>query len=79
MFPVFDLFLCRLNNNSITEEGFAALTSAFNSNPLNLIKLDISRNKLGNSGVGKICHLLKNTQCRLEKLKCVSSFIYISA
>ncbi|XDV23339.1 hypothetical protein PO909_027944, partial [Leuciscus waleckii] len=58
-----------LNNNSITEEGCAALTSAFNSNPSNLIELDLSGNKLGNSGIMKICPLLKNAQCRLEKLK----------
>ncbi|ROI15210.1 NLR family CARD domain-containing protein 3, partial [Anabarilius grahami] len=58
-----------LNNNSITAEGCAALTSAFNSNPSNLIELDLSGNKLGNSGIMKICPLLKNTQCILEKLK----------
>uniref|UniRef100_A0A673IJL0 Uncharacterized protein n=1 Tax=Sinocyclocheilus rhinocerous TaxID=307959 RepID=A0A673IJL0_9TELE len=59
----------RLNNNSITEEGCSALTSAFNSNPSNLIELDLSGNKLQNSGIEKICHLLENKQCRLEKLK----------
>ncbi|CAM4584323.1 unnamed protein product [Leuciscus chuanchicus] len=58
-----------LNNNSITAEGCAALTSAFNSNPSNLIELDLSDNKLGNSGIKKICPLLENTQCRLMKLK----------
>ncbi|XP_016104425.1 uncharacterized protein [Sinocyclocheilus grahami] len=58
-----------LNNNSITAEDCAALTSAFNSNPSNLIELDLSGNKLGNSGIKKISPLLKNTQCRLEKLK----------
>ncbi|CAM4584315.1 unnamed protein product [Leuciscus chuanchicus] len=57
-----------LNNNSITAEGCAALTSAFNSNPSNLIELDLSENKLGNSGIKKICSLLENTQCRIEKL-----------
>uniref|UniRef100_A0A671KSD0 Uncharacterized protein n=1 Tax=Sinocyclocheilus anshuiensis TaxID=1608454 RepID=A0A671KSD0_9TELE len=57
-----------LNNNSITAEGCAALTSAFNSNPSNLIELDLSGNKLENSGMKKICHLLENTQFRLEKL-----------
>ncbi|XP_042612072.1 NACHT, LRR and PYD domains-containing protein 3-like [Cyprinus carpio] len=65
---------CKLNtlmlkNNSITEEGCAALTSAFNSNPSNLIELDLSGNKLGNPGIKKICHLVENKQCRLEKLK----------
>ncbi|XDV28504.1 hypothetical protein PO909_031807, partial [Leuciscus waleckii] len=59
----------KLNNNSITAEGCAALTSAFNSNPSNLIELDLSENKLGNSGIEKICPLLQNTQCRLTKLK----------
>ncbi|XP_050959483.1 NACHT, LRR and PYD domains-containing protein 3-like isoform X2 [Labeo rohita] len=58
-----------LNNDSITEEGCAALTSAFNSNPSNLIELDLSGNKLGNSGMMKICCLLKNTKSRLMKLK----------
>uniref|UniRef100_A0A8C1DKC3 NACHT domain-containing protein n=1 Tax=Cyprinus carpio carpio TaxID=630221 RepID=A0A8C1DKC3_CYPCA len=65
---------CKLNtlilkNNSITEEGCAALTSAFNSNPSNLIELDLSGNKLGNSGIQKICLLFKSTECKLEKLK----------
>ncbi|KTF86822.1 hypothetical protein cypCar_00031762, partial [Cyprinus carpio] len=58
-----------LNNNSITAEGCAALTSAFNSNPSNLTELDLSGNKLENSGTKKICPLLKNAQCRLKKLK----------
>ncbi|CAM4584282.1 unnamed protein product [Leuciscus chuanchicus] len=58
-----------LNNNSITAEGCAALTTAFNSNPSNLMELDLSENKLRNSGIEKICVLLENTQCRLEKLK----------
>ncbi|XDV23292.1 hypothetical protein PO909_027923, partial [Leuciscus waleckii] len=63
------LNILQLNNNSITEEGCSALTSAFNSNPSNLIELDLSGNVLGNSGIMSICPLLKNTQCRLEKLK----------
>ncbi|XP_073699644.1 uncharacterized protein [Garra rufa] len=58
-----------LKNNSITEEGCAALTSAFNSNPSNLIELDLSGNKLGYIGMEKICLLLENPQCKLEKLK----------
>ncbi|KAK2906716.1 hypothetical protein Q8A67_005701 [Cirrhinus molitorella] len=63
----------KLNNNSITGEGGAALTSALNSNPSNLIELDLSGNKLGNSVVKKICLLLNNPQCRLEKLRFLKS------
>ncbi|XP_067237098.1 protein NLRC5-like isoform X2 [Chanodichthys erythropterus] len=63
------LNILQLSNNWIAEEGCAALTSAFNSNPSNLTELDLSGNTLGNSGIVKICPLLKNTQCRLENLK----------
>ncbi|XP_067272609.1 ribonuclease inhibitor-like [Pseudorasbora parva] len=59
----------QLNNNSITAVGCAALTSALYSNPSNLIELDLSENKLGNTGMEKICPLLENTWCRSEKLK----------
>ncbi|KAL1251668.1 hypothetical protein QQF64_019464, partial [Cirrhinus molitorella] len=58
-----------LNNNSITEEGCAVLTSAFSLNPSNLIELDLSGNKLQNTGIKKLCHLVENNECRLEKLK----------
>uniref|UniRef100_A0A672L8Q2 Si:ch211-213a13.2 n=1 Tax=Sinocyclocheilus grahami TaxID=75366 RepID=A0A672L8Q2_SINGR len=64
-----ELEILRLNNNSITEEGCAALNSAFNLNPSNLIELDLSGNKLGNSGIEKISPLLTNIQCRLKKLR----------
>uniref|UniRef100_A0A672SRY2 NACHT domain-containing protein n=1 Tax=Sinocyclocheilus grahami TaxID=75366 RepID=A0A672SRY2_SINGR len=59
---------CKLEKLSFTEEGCAALTSAFNSNPSNLKELDLSGNKLGETGVNNICCLLQNPQCRLEKL-----------
>uniref|UniRef100_A0A8C1W312 NACHT domain-containing protein n=1 Tax=Cyprinus carpio TaxID=7962 RepID=A0A8C1W312_CYPCA len=58
-----------LNNSSITPEDCRVLTEALNSNPSNLIELDLSGNKLEDSGNEKICHLLENTQCKLEKLK----------
>ncbi|KAL0160810.1 hypothetical protein M9458_044535, partial [Cirrhinus mrigala] len=57
-----------LNNSNITAEDCCVLTEALNSNPSNLIELDLSGNKLGDSGNEKICHLLENTQCKLEKL-----------
>ncbi|XP_072518748.1 uncharacterized protein [Salminus brasiliensis] len=58
----------KLNNSRITEEGCAALSAALSSNPSHLKELDLSENKLGNSGVKKICNLLKILDCRLAKL-----------
>ncbi|XP_036421145.1 NACHT, LRR and PYD domains-containing protein 3-like isoform X2 [Colossoma macropomum] len=58
----------KLNKCSITEEGCAALSSALCSNPSHLIELDLSENKLGNSGVKHICSLLNNQCCKLQKL-----------
>ncbi|XP_036421128.1 uncharacterized protein LOC118804664 isoform X1 [Colossoma macropomum] len=58
----------KLNKSSITEEGCAALSSALCSNPSHLIELDLNQNQLGTSGVNKICSLLKNSNCKLEKL-----------
>ncbi|XP_051744817.1 protein NLRC5-like isoform X21 [Ctenopharyngodon idella] len=63
------LNIIQLNNNGITADGCAALTSALISNPSNLTELDLSGNKLGKSGVEHICHLLANMQCTLKKLK----------
>uniref|UniRef100_A0A672QYI3 Uncharacterized protein n=1 Tax=Sinocyclocheilus grahami TaxID=75366 RepID=A0A672QYI3_SINGR len=62
-------FLYRFNCISITAEGCATLASAFNSNPSNLIELDLSGNKLENSGVTEISGLLGNSQCTLQILR----------
>uniref|UniRef100_A0A673I4H4 Uncharacterized protein n=1 Tax=Sinocyclocheilus rhinocerous TaxID=307959 RepID=A0A673I4H4_9TELE len=67
--PNCQLKTLRFNCISITEEGCAALASAFNSNPSNLIELDLSGNKLGNSGVTEISTLLENSQCTLQILR----------
>ena len=61
------LSVYRLNKNSITEEGCAAL-SAIGLNPSHLIELDLSENELGNSGVKQICSLLNNQNCKLQRL-----------
>ncbi|KAL6470852.1 hypothetical protein MHYP_G00219710, partial [Metynnis hypsauchen] len=60
--------ILKLNKSSITEEGCAALSSALCSNPSHLIELDLSENKLGNSGVKKICEMLKSPKSVLQKL-----------
>ncbi|XP_036421146.1 ribonuclease inhibitor-like [Colossoma macropomum] len=61
--------ILKLNKCSITEKGCAALSSALCSNPSHLIELDLSENKLGNSGVNPICSLLSYKFCKLQKLK----------
>ncbi|XP_067224521.1 NLR family CARD domain-containing protein 3-like isoform X6 [Chanodichthys erythropterus] len=52
----------------VTDEGCAALASALRSNPSHLRKLDLSVNKLGDSGVKMISAVLENPHCKLEDL-----------
>ncbi|KAK7157162.1 hypothetical protein R3I93_008591 [Phoxinus phoxinus] len=53
----------------VTEEGCAALASALRSNPSHLRKLDLSENKLGDSGVKLLSAVLGNPLCKLEELR----------
>ncbi|XP_036448167.1 NACHT, LRR and PYD domains-containing protein 12-like [Colossoma macropomum] len=59
------LELCRCN---LTEKSCAALSSALSSNS-SLRKLDLSNNKLQDSGVELLSAGLKNPHCKLEILK----------
>ncbi|KAL0151907.1 hypothetical protein M9458_052799, partial [Cirrhinus mrigala] len=52
----------------MTDEGCSAVTSALKSNPSHLRELNLSENKLGDSGVKNLSDLLMNTQFKLEKL-----------
>ncbi|XP_073719516.1 protein NLRC3-like [Misgurnus anguillicaudatus] len=54
---------------NITDEGCVALTSALRSNPSHLRDLDLSGNKLRDSGVKLISDVLKNPDCKLQKLE----------
>ncbi len=58
----------------MTDEDFSAVTSALKSNPSHLRELNLSVNKLGDSGVKHLSDLLMNTQFKLEKLKLVSLY-----
>ncbi|XP_062861068.1 NACHT, LRR and PYD domains-containing protein 12-like [Trichomycterus rosablanca] len=57
------------NKGSITEEDSAGLLSALVLNPAHLRELNLNQNKPGESGVRNLCELVKNPQCKLEKLK----------
>ncbi|KAI2657308.1 Protein NLRC3 [Labeo rohita] len=58
-----------LCNCGITDEGCAALASVLRSNPSHLRQLDLTRNKLGDSGVTLLSAGLEDTHCNLEKLR----------
>ncbi|KAL1251656.1 hypothetical protein QQF64_019452, partial [Cirrhinus molitorella] len=57
-----------LRGCKMTGEGCSAVTSALNSSPSHLRELDMSGNKLGNSGFKSLGDLLMNPQCKLETL-----------
>ncbi|XDV32907.1 hypothetical protein PO909_003567 [Leuciscus waleckii] len=57
----------QLSYCDLTDEGFAALTSALRSNPEHLRELNLSGNKIGKS-VNLLSDVLQNPHCKLEKL-----------
>uniref|UniRef100_A0AAY5F386 Uncharacterized protein n=1 Tax=Electrophorus electricus TaxID=8005 RepID=A0AAY5F386_ELEEL len=67
---IFPFSLCRLCDCKITEEGCAALVSALSSNPSShLRKLNLTKNKPGDSGVKQLSALLEDPHCKLEMLE----------
>ncbi len=54
---------------NITDKGCAALTSVLRSNPSHLRELDLSGNKLRNLGITHLSEGLKDSHCKLQKLK----------
>ncbi|XDV33570.1 hypothetical protein PO909_003943 [Leuciscus waleckii] len=66
--PHCKLEILRLRDCGVTDVSCAALTSALRSNPSHLRKLDLSLNKVGDSGVKQFSDLLQDPHCKLEKL-----------
>ncbi|XP_059816205.1 NACHT, LRR and PYD domains-containing protein 3-like [Hypanus sabinus] len=56
-----------LNRVGLTDSGAEDLASALRSNP-SLTELDLSYNKLGDSGVKLVSAALKNPECKIQKL-----------
>ncbi|XP_048015972.1 uncharacterized protein LOC125248296 [Megalobrama amblycephala] len=58
----------RLNDCGITDQGCAALALALRSNPSHIRELNLSENKLQDSGVKLLFAVLENPHCKLETL-----------
>lgn len=65
------LVSCRLSDCMVTEEGCSYLASTLRSNPSHIRELDLSYNNPGVSGLRQISDLMKDSHCKLEKLKYV--------
>ncbi|XP_073700562.1 NACHT, LRR and PYD domains-containing protein 3-like [Garra rufa] len=54
---------------SITEKQCLIMTSALKLNPSHLRELNLSRNQITNTGVNDLCDVLKDSHCKLQRLR----------
>uniref|UniRef100_A0A8C1X5K6 Uncharacterized protein n=1 Tax=Cyprinus carpio TaxID=7962 RepID=A0A8C1X5K6_CYPCA len=69
MYFLMSLLLVNLSECSITEKQCLILTSALKSNPSHLRELDLSCNQIKNTGVNHLCDVLKDSHCKLKRLR----------
>ncbi|XP_067222386.1 NLR family CARD domain-containing protein 3-like isoform X2 [Chanodichthys erythropterus] len=77
--PHCKLEILRLKDCGVTDEGCAALASALRSNPSDLRELDLSENKLGQSGKKLLSDLKNDPHYKLETLYFDSQYLDISS
>lgn len=67
--------ISRLQNCDIIDEGAVCFASSLGLNPSHLGELDLSDNRLGDKGSESLSFLVKEPNCKLERMKYVG-FIY---
>lgn len=70
------LRLHRLSNSRLSDVHCEVVASALRSNPSHLRELEMSVNKLQDSGVKLLCAGLESLNCRLETLESVCVFCW---
>lgn len=65
---VFVLLFCRLCGCGVTDEGYAALSSALRSNSSHLRELDLNGNNVGDAGLKMLSALKDDPHYKLETL-----------
>lgn len=61
--------ISRLQNCDVSDKGAVSLASALGSNPTHLRDLDLSDNRIGDKGTESLSSLVKEPNCKLERIK----------
>ncbi len=66
---IFNSASCRFLKSSAAEEACEYLTEVLSISPLVLKELDLSEDKLGDLDWEKLCALLMDSHCKVQKIK----------